>query len=114
MKTRKVKVFTWYEEGKVEKESDYTELDQVVFPEDAAVATVSVGSELPIALAKFLNAKQTVHISVPCYADKSSIANAYKFASEFCEEHLSLKIQEYLVYLDSKGVDYKKIREGIK
>ncbi len=114
MKTEKVKVFTSYSEGKNIKEADFTELDSVIFPENSAIAKVSVGSELPIKLAPFLNAKQSVLITVPCYADEANIANAYTFASNFCEEFLGVKIQEYKDHLDSMGVDYSKIEKGVK
>lgn len=114
MKTERAKFFSSYVEGRVEKESDAGQLEEVVFKDGAAVAKVSVGSELPLKLEKFLNAKQSIHITVPCYATEAGIKDAYEFASKFCEDHLGMKMQEYMNHLDSMGVDYTKIAEGVK
>lgn len=115
MQTHKVKFSSSYSTKDKELEpSVFGDLDELVFPENAAVAKVSVGSELPVKLAPFLQAKQSVHITVPCYAEETSIKKAYEFASNFCQEHLTLKLQEYMEFLDGQGVDYSKIEKGVK
>ena len=115
MQTHKVKFSSSYRtKDRDLEEPVFGELDELVFPENAAVAKVSVGSDLPVKLAPFLNAKQSVHITVPCYAEETSIKKAYEFASNFCQEHLTLKLQEYMTFLDNNGVDYNKIEKGVK
>tara|TARA_R110002167_G_scaffold24964_1_gene87122 strand:+ start:1076 stop:1453 length:378 start_codon:yes stop_codon:yes gene_type:complete len=86
----------------------------VAFPENAPIATVSVGAELPLAIAPFMYAKQSVHISIPCIMDEDEINQAQEFCQKFTEENLNGCMKKYVSWMDKCNIDWKAVEKSLK
>ncbi len=118
MKTEKVKysnnVFTKH--GGIvpfASEDEQGELSTVRFEDGDAVAKVSVRSDMPFQIGKFLIAKCGVMVTVPCQLNEEDVENAYQFASKFCEAKLAERTQQYKKWLESQSIDWEKIEKGV-
>jgi hypothetical protein len=115
IKTRVTKAF---KDGKLLSEEDRTqEITEkcVTFEDNVAVAKISISREFPIMVYGFGgNAKASVHISVPCVLEESEVSDALKYATSFCDSVISEQSHSYKEWLDSQGIDWKKIEKVLK
>ena len=111
-----MKVTKAFKDGKLlEQEERTEEIKPVFFPENAAVAKVHVSRDLPFILYGYGgNAKASVHISVPCLFEQSEVEDAVKYATEFCQKEVVDQMNSYQSWLDSRGIDWKKVDDQMK
>ena len=110
---QKITIMSAFKDGNLipatEQDEEITK-EAVFFPDNVGVGKVSIGMDQSIKIYGFGgNAKVSVHVSIPFALTGSELTKATEFATSFCESKIVGQVEQYKQWLESCGIDWKKI-----